>query len=543
MHSKKIITFVVFSSLLFNCKKVETPGVQAQIIPVPSKQTMVDGQFVLNSSTGVNYNETFKVSAEFLKSFIEDGSSIKLQNSNDISFIKDSTITNPEGYKLNITPGNIEIKANTDQGAFYAVQSLRQILPPEFENGSYKEDNVSIPCVSIEDEPHFKYRGMHLDVGRHMFPVAFIKKYIDAIAMLKMNTFHWHLTEDQGWRIEIKKYPKLQEVSAYRNETLIGHYGDDPIRYDGKRYGGYYTQEEIKDVVAYAQQRFVTIIPEIEMPGHSQAAIAAYPELGCTGNQFNVVTTWGVFDEIYCSKDETFNFLEDVLDEVMELFPSKYIHIGGDEAPKTRWKACKVCQQRIKDEGLKDEHELQSYFISRIEKYLNSKGRQIIGWDEILEGGLAPNATVMSWRGIDGAIEAAKQHHNVILTPGDYCYFDKYQSEDIDKEPLAIGGYLPLEKVYNFNPVPEALTPEESIYVLGAQANVWTEYILDSKQVEYMVFPRILAMSEVDWSYLNNKDYSNFELRVKYFFKRLDALDINYAKHINIENKEKTIEQ
>ena len=531
MHFKKIITFVVFGSLLFNCKNDEIPLIQPKIIPNPSIEKITKGQFILNNSTGINYNDEFKVSVEFLKSFIEDGSRIKLQNNNNISFIKDSTITNPEGYKLNISSTTIEIKANSDQGAFYAVQSLRQLLPPEFENGTYKESKVSIPCVSIEDEPRFMYRGMHLDVGRHMFPVSFIKKYIDAIAMLKMNRFHWHLTEDQGWRIEIKKYPKLQEIAAYRNETLIGHYSDQPQQYDGKHYGGYYTQDEIKEVVAYAQQHFVTIIPEIEMPGHSQAAIAAYPVLGCTGNQVDVVTTWGVFDEIYCSKDETFEFLENVLDEVMELFPSKYIHIGGDEAPKTRWKACKVCQKRIKDEGLKDEHELQSYFISRIEKYINSKGRQIIGWDEILEGGLAPNATVMSWRGIEGAIEAAKQHHDVVMTPSSHCYFDYYQSEN-ENEPLSIGGFLPLEKVYSFNPIPDELSPEESKYILGVQANVWTEYIPNPKQVEYMVFPRILAMSEMDWSKPENKNYEDFVSRVEYFHQRLDVLNINYANHL-----------
>ena len=531
MQFKNIITLVVFGSLLFNCKNTEIPLIQPKIIPIPSTETISKGKFILNSSTGIAFENDFKVSAGFLKSFLEDGSPIKLKENNSISFIKDNSITNPEGYKLNISPSKIEIRAITDQGAFYAVQTLRQLLPPEFENGTYSENNTVLPCVSIEDEPRFKYRGMHLDVGRHMFPVSFIKKYIDAIAMLKMNRFHWHLTEDQGWRIEIKKYPKLQEIAAYRNETLIGHYSDQPQQYDGKRYGGYYTQEEIKNVVAYAQQRFVTIIPEIEMPGHSQAAIAAYPELGCTGNQVDVVKTWGVFDEIYCTKDVTFDFLENVLDEVMALFPSKYIHIGGDEAPKTRWKACKVCQQRIKDEGLKDEHELQSYFISRIEKYLNSKGRQIIGWDEILEGGLAPNATVMSWRGTNGAIEAAKQHHDVVMTPSSHCYFDYYQSENED-EPLAIGGFLPLEKVYSFDPIPDELTPEESKYVLGAQANVWTEYIPDSKQVEYMVFPRILAMSELDWSKPENKNYEDFVSRVENFHARLKALDINFANHL-----------
>ncbi len=372
---------------------------------------------------------------------------------------------------------------------------------------------------------------MHLDVSRHMYPVEFIKKYIDALAMLKMNTFHWHLTDDQGWRIEIKKYPKLQEVAAYRKETLIGHYSNQPHQFDGKKYGGYYTQEEVKDIVAYAQKRFITVIPEIEMPGHSQAAIAAYPELGCSGEQVEVATKWGVFEDIYCPKEETFKFLENVLDEVVALFPSEYIHIGGDEAPKTQWKNSSESQALIKSEGLKDEHELQNYFITRMEKYLNSKGKQIIGWDEILEGGLAPNATVMSWRGTNGAVEAAKSGHNVVMTPTSHCYFDYYQSDN-DDEPTAIGGYLPLEKVYGFNPIPEELNSEEAKYILGAQGNIWTEYMPTSEQAEYMAFPRILAMSEVVWTNAENKNYEDFVSRVENFHKRLDVLDINYANHL-----------
>jgi hexosaminidase len=364
-----------------------------------------------------------------------------------------------------------------------------------------------------------------------MFSVDFIKKYIDALALLKMNTFHWHLTDDQGWRIEIKKYPKLQEVSAYRDETLVGHYSDQPHQFDGKRYGGYYTQEEVKEIVQYAKARFVTVIPEIEMPGHAQAAIAAYPELGCTEKPVEVAKKWGVFEEIYCPNQKTFAFLEDVLDEVLELFPSKYIHIGGDEAPKTRWKNCAHCQDLIKKEGLKDEHHLQSYFITKMEAYLNSKGRQIIGWDEILEGGLAPNATVMSWRGTSGAVEAAKSGHNVVMTPTSHCYFDYYQSENED-EPLAIGGFLPLEKVYGFNPIPEELTTEESKYVLGAQGNIWTEYIPTEKHLEYMAFPRMLALSEVVWSQPEHKNYKDFVSRLENFHQRLDALDINYANHL-----------
>ncbi len=532
MPIKKITALIVFITFLYNCDSPKTEHPKPQILPMPAHLESTKGEFILDNSVGMSYDDTFKVSATFLKEFVENGSSIQLQQNNSISFIQDDTILNDEGYQLTISPKQIEIRAKTDHGAFYAVQSLRQLLPTDFENGTFYQEKISIPCVTIKDSPQFKHRGMHLDVGRHFFSVDFIKKYIDALAMLKMNTFHWHLTEDQGWRIEIKKYPKLQEIAAFRDQTLIGSYNADPQQFDGKRYGGFYTQEEIKDVVAYAQNRHVTIIPEIEMPGHAQAAISAYPELGCTGEQIKVAETWGVFDHIFCSKDETFEFLENVLDEVLELFPSKYIHIGGDEAPKTHWEKCPNCQQRIKEEGLKDEHELQNYFITRIEKYLNSKGRQIIGWDEILEGGLAPNATVMSWRGTQGAIEAAKQHHNVIMTPTSHCYFD-YKQSDNEDEPLAnSGGFLPLEKVYSFNPIPEELTEEESKYVLGGQGNIWTEYIPNEKQLEYMAFPRILAMSEVLWSPTDKKNYPDFVARVDNFHQRLDALDINYANHL-----------
>ena len=531
MSIKKIVALSVFISFLFSCKSEEYSTEVFQIIPTPLTQTTNQGYFVLNNKVGVTYNNHFKISGDFLRNFIETGSSMTLEDNKDIEFLLDTSIANDEGYVLDIKPHKILIRAKTDRGGFYAVQTLRQLLPPEFENGSFSSDEVSIQCMTITDAPQFQYRGMHLDVGRHLFSVEFIKKYIDALAMLKMNTFHWHLTEDQGWRIEIKKYPKLQDVAAFRNETLIGHYSDQPHQFDGKRYGGFYTQEEIKAIVAYAQSRHVTVIPEIELPGHAQAAIAAYPNLGCTGEQVDVATKWGVFEHIYCSKDETFEFLENVLDEVIALFPSEYIHIGGDEAPKTQWKSCSQCQARIQSEGLKDEHELQNYFITRIEKYLNAKGKQIIGWDEILEGGLAPNATVMSWRGINGAIEAAKQKHNVIMTPTSHCYFDYYQSTN-PNEPTAIGGFLPLEKVYSFNPIPEELTEDEVQYVLGAQGNIWTEYMPTSEQVEYMAFPRMLAMSEVVWSKDENKNYEDFTKRVEFFNQRLDALNINYANHL-----------
>jgi len=485
MSFKKIVALSVFISFLFSCKSEEYIPEIPQIIPVPSSQILNDGYFVLDDNVGISYSDSFKISGDFLRNFIKRGSDIKLDSSSDIQFVMDETIENPEGYILKIEPYQITINAKTDQGAFYAVQSLRQLLPAELENNTLSNEKISIQCMTIIDAPKFQYRGMHLDVGRHMFSVEFIKSYIDALALLKMNTFHWHLTEDQGWRIEIKAYPKLQSIAAYRNETLIGHYSDQPHQFDKKRYGGYYTQSEIKDIVAYAGSRHVTVIPEIELPGHAQAAIAAYPNLGCTGEQVDVATKWGVFEHIYCSKDETFEFLETVLDEVITLFPSRYIHIGGDEAPKTKWKTC----------------------------------------------GLAPNATVMSWRGTKGAVEAAKQKHNVIMTPTSHCYFDYYQSTNPD-EPIAIGGFLPLEKVYDFNPIPVELNANEAQYVLGAQGNIWTEYIPTEDQVEYMAFPRILAMSEVVWSKNENKNYLDFAKRIENFNKRLDLLDVNYANHL-----------
>jgi len=515
--------------LLTGCRPEMDEIIKPSIIPKPLSQKIGNGYFIFNHEVAIVSEPKLLEISNYLTLYLKENYNFKLSNNNSpkkITFKIDDSINNDEGYELNISTNDIIIKSKHAKGAFYAVQSLMQLLPLPSESNSYK-----IPCLQIKDQPQFKYRGMHLDVGRHFFSVDFIKKYIDLMARLKMNTFHWHLTEDQGWRIEIKKYPKLQEIAAYRKETLIGHYNDQPHQFDGKPYGGFYTQEQIKEVVAYAKTRQVTIIPEIEMPGHSQAAIAAYPELGCSGEQVEVATKWGIFDEVYCPKESTFKFLEDVIDEVVALFPGKYIHIGGDEAPKTNWKNCTHCQKLIKREGLKDEHGLQSYFIARMEKYINTKGKQIIGWDEILEGGLAPNATVMSWRGTSGAVQAAKEGHDVILTPGSHCYFDHYQSEN-ENEPLAIGGFLPLEKVYHFNPIPEELTNKEATYVLGAQGNVWTEYMKTEKQVEYMAFPRAVALSEVLWSSPENKNYSDFIYRLEQYQKRLDQLDVNYANHI-----------
>lgn len=514
---------------MVNSQKKEWSVVQPNIIPKPIFQQIKNGVFQLNKNTSLETSNEFSDVANYLTSFVKEAFDLKISSKKSdtkILFTKDNSIKNEEGYLLKIDKNTIEISANSSKGAFYAVQSLIQLLPIE-----NKSTSVSIQCLEIQDAPKFAYRGMHLDVARHFFSVDFIKKYLDLMALLKMNTFHWHLTEDQGWRIEIKKYPKLQEIAAFRKETLIGHYSDVPHQFDGKKYGGFYTQKEIKEIVKYASERQITVIPEIEMPGHSQAAIAAYPELGCTGNQLEVATKWGVFEDIYCTKESTFQFLEDVIDEVIPLFPGKYIHIGGDEAPKNRWNKCAHCQNVIKKEGLKDEHELQSYFIKRMEKYINSKGKQIIGWDEILEGSLAPNATVMSWRGNVGAIEAAKQQHEVILTPNSHCYFDYYQSDN-ENEPLAIGGFLPLEKVYDFNPIPEELTKEEAKFVLGAQGNIWTEYMSTPEKVEYMVFPRIIALAEVVWSAKEQKNYDDFIRRLEFFNKRLDAKNVRYANHL-----------
>ena len=515
--------------LLTGCRPEMDEIIRPSIIPRPLTQKIGNGSFIFNHEVAIISEPKLLEVSNYFNLYLKENYNFELSNNNStkkISFKIDDSIYNDEGYELNVSKNDITIKSKHAKGAFYAVQSLLQLLPLPSSANTFK-----IACINIKDEPQFKYRGMHLDVGRHFFSVDFIKKYIDLMARLKMNTFHWHLTEDQGWRIEIKKYPKLQEIAAYRKETLIGHYNDQPHQFDGKPYGGFYTQEQIKEVVAYAKTRQVTIIPEIEMPGHSQAAIAAYPELGCSGEQVEVATKWGVFDEVYCPKESTFKFLEDVIDEVVALFPGKYIHIGGDEAPKTNWKNCAHCQKLIKKEGLKDEHGLQSYFIARMEKYINTKGKQIIGWDEILEGGLAPNATVMSWRGTSGAVQAAKEGHDVILTPGSHCYFDHYQSEN-ENEPLAIGGFLPLEKVYHFNPIPEGLTDKEATYVLGAQGNVWTEYMQTEKQVEYMAYPRAVALSEVLWSSPEHKNFPDFINRLEQYQKRLDLLEVNYANHI-----------
>lgn len=529
------------------------------LVPKPQHLQVQPGTFNLNQDTRIyvpGNNAELKSIAEKLATEIASATGLqpqvlqrkapgKAKNIITLSLTSATDTLGQEGYTLQVSPEHITLAANQANGLFMGTQTLLQLLPP-----SATAAPVAIPAVRIADKPRFAWRGMHLDVTRHFFPVEFVKEYINYLAMHKMNTFHWHLTDDQGWRIEIKKYPKLTQVSAWRDSTLEGHYWDLPQTYTNKRYGGFYTQEEIKEVVQYAQERYINVVPEIEMPGHSVAALAAYPELSCTGGPFSVETKWGIFPDVYCAGNEqTFAFLEDVMAEVLALFPSQYIHVGGDESPKDRWKVCEKCQRRIAEEGLKDEHELQSYFVQRMEKYLNAKGRRMIGWDEILEGGLAPNATVMSWRGTKGGIAAAQQRHDVVMTPGTHLYFDHYQG-DRNLEPTAIHGYSPLSKVYNFEPVPAELSKEEQKHILGAQANVWTEYITTEEHVEYMIMPRMAALAEVLWTPAHLKNWNSFKERMQQQYRRYEAKGINYANsafqvrqqlQVNPETKQATV--
>ncbi|WP_366936522.1 beta-N-acetylhexosaminidase [Bacteroides sp.] len=515
------------------------------VIPAP-QMVNTDGQdsFHLKENTTIVYpkgDELLKRNAEFLSEYIGQatGKALAIRTytkerkaNNTIILALDSTVKNKEGYILTTTSKGIRISGQTANGVFYGIQTLRKAIP-----ATAQKAEISLPAGEIKDEPRFSYRGMHLDVCRHFYPVEFVKRYIDLLALHNMNTFHWHLTEDQGWRIEIKKYPKLTEIGSIRNKTVIGKAGSG--KYDNTPYGGFYTQEQAKEIVKYAQERFITVIPEIDLPGHMLAALAAYPELGCTGGPYEVCPDWGIFDDVLCiGNDKTLPFLKDVLAEIIEIFPSKYIHIGGDEAPRTRWKECTKCQARIKNEGLKAdkdhtaEDRLQTFCMTHIEKFLNGKGRQIIGWEEILKGDVAPNATVMSWRGIQSGIKAAQMGHDVIMVPKDHCYFDYYQAKDTKQEPLAIGGFVPVENVYNLNPVPAELTPEQQKHILGAQANLWSEYIPTTQQVEYMVLPRMAALSEALWTQPQLKDYESFLQRLPWLVKLYQRDGFNYAKHV-----------
>jgi hexosaminidase len=543
----RAISFILLAGLLFatgctfRSKKVQEN--KYNIMPAPVSMVPFPGVFSFKTGSSIIVSplngETAKA-ADFLADLFHKSTGVAMPVENGDKAIKhavfmkiDTTIdVGKEGYKLEVTSKRIVLLAPTAEGLFHGVQTIRQLLPPQVESvtASNSIEQFTVPQCMITDEPRFSYRGMHLDVCRHIFPVEEIKRYIDVLALNKFNTFHWHLTDDQGWRIEIKKYPKLTEVGSMRKETLIGHGATPPFTFDGKPYGGFFTQEEVKEIVKYASDRFITIIPEIEMPGHALAALSAYPEFACTKGPFEAATQWGVFDDVFCAgKDTTFAFLEEVLDEVMELFPSSYIHVGGDECPKVRWEKCPNCLKRMKDENLKNAGELQSYFVKRIESYLNSHGRNIIGWDEILEGGIAPEATVMSWRGTEGGIFAAKLGHDVIMTPGTYLYLDHYQSKE-PGQPLAIGGYLPLELVYSYDPMPKELTADEQKYILGLQGNVWTEYILNSEHLEYMAFPRAFAIAETGWTPVRRKDFEDFLTRFEAQRERYDILGINYFK-------------
>ena len=529
----KIISILFITLLMSTYKKNNEifPG----LVPAPTHIEFADSELRLGDALGLDYNpkdKNLKNIIRFTKTELSSiGYSVTDSDSDEahtrVSINIDQNITEtPESYNLKIAPQGIDISGSDYAGLFYGLQTLVQILETTKINNS-----PAVASVLIEDRPRFRWRGMLLDVARHMFPADFIKRYIDIIAAHKMNVFHWHLTEDQGWRIPIKKYPKLKDIAAWRKETLVGHYRDKPHQFDGKPYGGFYTEEEIKDIIDYASDRSVTIVPEIEMPGHATAALSAYPQLSCTGGPHEAETVWGVHKEVFCAgNEETFDFLENVLEEVAQIFPGPYIHIGGDECPKTRWAECEKCQARIADEGLKDEHELQSYFIKRIEKILEKFDKRLVGWDEILEGGLAPNAVVHSWRGMDGGIEAANAGHEVIMSPTTYVYFDYYQSEDRENEPLAIGGYLPLSKVYEFEPVPDKIDSDKRHLILGGQANQWTEYIPTTKQAEYMLLPRVCALAEAVWSPKNKKDYAGFIDRLGDHLKRLDRKNLNYRK-------------
>ena len=534
---KKLFGFLFLCCGLLACSE-STPVADFRVVPLPQEVTETDGgEFTLSSKTAVVYpqgNDVMKRNAEFLAEYVKEVTGIELKVTDSA---RENAVTlavgeveNPEGYNLTVNSNGVTI-TGSEAGVFYGIQTLRKALPVE------ACSKVVLPAVNINDYPRFSYRGTHLDVSRHFFNKEEIKRLIDMLALHNINRFHWHLTDDQGWRIEIKKYPKLTTVGAYRNETVIGRNSGE---YDGVEYGPYfYTQDDCREIVKYAAERHITVIPEIDLPGHMQAAVAAYPEYGCTGGPYEVWKMWGVSTHVLCAgNDATLSFIEDVLSEVIEVFPSEYIHIGGDECPKDQWQICPKCQARIKQLGLKSDSKhsaemyLQSFVISHDEKFLNSMGRQIIGWDEILEGGLAPNATVHSWRGVAGGIEAAKQGHNCIMSPNSHLYFDYYQTKYVDDEPLCIGGYVPVEKVYEYEPVDSSLTVEEQKYIIGVQANLWTEYVPDFQRVEYMLLPRMAALAEIQWTKPEKKDYENFKKRLLSLTDIYDMKQYNYAKHL-----------
>lgn len=544
---------ILFSTCFYACSEKRTLNSDYEIIPKPlDVNCKGDASFLLKDGVAVIYpenNQKMQDNAEFLVDYVEKQTGVKLTShagmpvDGAICLTLDLSDDNAEAYKLIVNDKRVCISGASEAGVFYGIQTLRKSLPVA------QDINVNLSAVEIYDKPRFAYRGAMLDVARHFYTVDEVKTFIDMLALHNINRFHWHLTDDQGWRIEIKKYPKLMSVASERKETVVGRWYSGI--YDGKPYGGYYTQDELRDVIDYAAKRHITIIPEVDLPGHMQAALTAYPELGCTGGPYEVRTIWGVSQDVLCvGNDFTLQFVKDVLSEVADIFPSEYIHIGGDECPKVRWEKCPKCQERIKSLGLKSdakhtkEQRLQSYMIQEAAKYLKEKGKRIIGWTEILEGGLVPDATLMSWIGESGGIEAAHQHHDVIMTPNTYLYFDYYQSKKVEDEPLAIGGYLPIEKTYNYEPMPKELTEEEQQYIKGVQANLWTEYIPVFSQVQYMVLPRLGAAAEVQWTDPSKKDYKDFLRRVPHLVAVYDCYGWNCATHVydvNVDMKADTV--
>lgn len=544
---------ILFSTCFYACSEKRTLNSDYEIIPKPlDVNSKGDASFLLKDGVAVIYpenNQKMQDNAEFLVDYVEKQTGVKLTShagmpvDGAICLTLDLSDDNAEAYKLIVNDKRVCISGASEAGVFYGIQTLRKSLPVA------QDINVNLSAVEIYDKPRFAYRGAMLDVARHFYTVDEVKTFIDMLALHNINRFHWHLTDDQGWRIEIKKYPKLMSVASERKETVVGRWYSGI--YDGKPYGGYYTQDELRDVIDYAAKRHITIIPEVDLPGHMQAALTAYPELGCTGGPYEVRTIWGVSQDVLCvGNDFTLQFVKDVLSEVADIFPSEYIHIGGDECPKVRWEKCPKCQERIKSLGLKSdakhtkEQRLQSYMIQEAAKYLKEKGKRIIGWTEILEGGLVPDATLMSWIGESGGIEAAHQHHDVIMTPNTYLYFDYYQSKKVEDEPLAIGGYLPIEKTYNYEPMPKELTEEEQQYIKGVRANLWTEYIPVFSQVQYMVLPRLGAAAEVQWTDPSKKDYKDFLRRVPHLVAVYDCYGWNYATHVydvNVDMKADTV--
>lgn len=542
-NMKKTILLITLSILAVSCEKTVI-DTSVDVIPQPASVAVYEGTFHAAGAsfkTDESFGPLASDAVTRFKKNLETASGQQSGESGSQFVFSRNNSLGEEEYILTVSGRKAVVQASALSGILYAIETMKQLLPVEIYTGVPAPNvNWTLPCMTIQDKPRFRYRGMHLDVSRHFFDMAEVKRYLDIMAIHKLNVFHWHLTDDQGWRLEIKKYPQLTEIGSVRSKTLIGH-GRDSRTYDNIPYGEgcWYSQDQVREIIDYAATRGIEVIPEIDLPGHMLAALATFPELGCTGGPYEVWGRWGISDEVLCAgKESTMVFLENVLSEVADLFPSEYVHIGGDECPKVRWETCPACQAKIKELGYKDDEKhtaeqyLQTYVMNRMEKFLEGKGKKIIGWDEILEGEVAPNATIMSWRGIEGGQQAVRLGHDAIMVPTSYFYFDYYQSKDTENEPFAIGGYLPVEKVYSFEAFTEDMTDEEKSHIIGVQANLWTEYIPSNAQLEYMLLPRMSALSEVQWCTPGNKDYARFLDHMKSMSGIYDILGYNYARHI-----------